>query len=219
MPAISVEEVNKEVNSWQSTGGKCCGQYVIITPEQKDRVAEYAAENGPINGIRHFAKYIADLKESTARGWKTVYLREHRNEILRGTWLTTSSALYTAMACLNFVNNRGPYVLIHMEATHTAVHICLHYNFVTWSDHFLKSVKSRIHQNCECFIANKYLRRGIANVFLRTVPEEQISWNFSSADDSQYMVCSYVFIDSTECRYVHTWYRFCTCNYTDCTFS
>ena len=58
---------------------------MIITPEQKDRVAEYAAENGPINGIRHFAKYIADLKESTARGWKTVYLREHRNEILRGT--------------------------------------------------------------------------------------------------------------------------------------
>ena len=81
-------------------------------------------------------------------------------------------------ASLNFANKRGPYGLIHMEATHATVHVCLHYNFVTGSDHFLKSVKSRIHQNCECFIANKYLRRGIANVFSRTVPEEQIHENF-----------------------------------------
>ena len=29
-----------------------------------------------------FAKDIPDLKDSTARGWKTVYLREHRNKIL-----------------------------------------------------------------------------------------------------------------------------------------
>ena len=57
---------------------------MIVTPEQKARVAKYAAENGTINAIplHRFAKDIPDLKESTARGWKTVYLYKHRNEIL-----------------------------------------------------------------------------------------------------------------------------------------
>ena len=79
MPATSIEEANKEVNahsSRQSTGGKRHAQYVIVTPEQKARVAKYAAENGTTNAIRRFAKDIPDLKESTVRGWKTVYLRE-----------------------------------------------------------------------------------------------------------------------------------------------
>ena len=81
----------------------------------------------------------------------------------------TSSVLYTAMAYLLVVSlqqaKTSPIIgvhTLHMEATHATVHVCLHYNFVAWSaGSFLKSVKSRIHPNRECFIANKYLRKGI----------------------------------------------------------
>ena len=47
-----------------------------VTPEQKARVAKYAAENGTTSTICCFVKDILYLKESTVRGWKTVYLRE-----------------------------------------------------------------------------------------------------------------------------------------------
>ena len=76
MPATSIEEANKEVYARQTTSGKRHGQYVIVTPEQKARVAKYTAENGTANAIRRFAKDMPDLKENTVRGWKTVYLRE-----------------------------------------------------------------------------------------------------------------------------------------------
>ena len=64
MPATSIKEANKEVNAQQSIGGKRRGQYIIVTPEQRARVAKYAAENGTTNAIRCFAKDIPDLKES-----------------------------------------------------------------------------------------------------------------------------------------------------------
>ena len=79
VPATSIEGANKEVNahlSQQSNGGKCRAPYVIVTPEQKARVAKYAAENGTINAIHHFTKQLPSLKESTVRGWKTTYLHE-----------------------------------------------------------------------------------------------------------------------------------------------
>ena len=41
-------------------------------------MAKYAAENGIISALRHFAKDYPDgsLKESTVRGWKKEYLKE-----------------------------------------------------------------------------------------------------------------------------------------------
>ena len=87
MPATSIEEANKEVNahlSQQSNGGKCRVPYVIVTPEQKARVAKYAAENGTTNAIRHFSKQLPNLKESTVRGWKTAYLREMASRVKTG---------------------------------------------------------------------------------------------------------------------------------------
>ena len=46
---------------------------MIVTPEQKARVAKYATENGTTNAIHRFATDIPDL---SLRGWKTVYLCE-----------------------------------------------------------------------------------------------------------------------------------------------
>ena len=46
MLATSIEKANKDN---MSTGGKHRGQYVIVTPDQKARVAKYAAGNGTIN--------------------------------------------------------------------------------------------------------------------------------------------------------------------------
>ena len=78
VPATSIEEANKEVEvSRNSNGGKRRREpYVIVTPEQKARVGKYAAENGTTNAICHFSKDMPNLKESTVRGWKTVYLHE-----------------------------------------------------------------------------------------------------------------------------------------------
>ena len=49
---------------------------MVATLEQKAKVAKYAAENGTTKAIRHFAKDMPELKESTVRGWRTAYLRE-----------------------------------------------------------------------------------------------------------------------------------------------
>ena len=86
VPATSIEEVNKEVEaSRNSNGGKRrCEPYVIVTPEQKARVGRYAAENGTTNAIRRFSKDMPNLKESTVRGWKTVYLRELASKLEAG---------------------------------------------------------------------------------------------------------------------------------------
>ena len=86
VPATSIEEANKEVEaSRNSNGGKRRREpYVIVTPEQKARVGKYAAENGTTNAIRRFSKDMPNLKESTIRGWKTVYLCELTSKLKAG---------------------------------------------------------------------------------------------------------------------------------------
>ena len=84
VPATSIEEANKEVDacsSRSSNGGKRRAPYVIVTPEQKARVGKYA---GTTNAIRRFSKDMPNLKESTVRGWKTVYLRELVSKLKTG---------------------------------------------------------------------------------------------------------------------------------------
>jgi len=72
MPSSSTEEENKEVSAWVERN---IAMHIIMiaTLEQKAKVGKYAAENGTINAIRHFAKEMPNLKDST---WKTTYLRE-----------------------------------------------------------------------------------------------------------------------------------------------
>jgi hypothetical protein len=54
------------------------GAYEKITPENKAKIAKFAAENGIAAAIRHFDKQqdFPNLKESTVRGWKKAYCAE-----------------------------------------------------------------------------------------------------------------------------------------------
>ena len=54
------------------------GAYEKITPENKAKIAKYAAENGISAAIRHFNKQQAfhNLKESAVRGRKKAYCEE-----------------------------------------------------------------------------------------------------------------------------------------------
>ena len=55
--------------------------YSKISGEQKALIAKYAAENGIVAALAHFAKDYPNglLKESTVRGWK----KEYRNELAK----------------------------------------------------------------------------------------------------------------------------------------
>ena len=80
VPSSSIEEANKEVSAQlalvDDSGKKRRAAYMIATLEQKAKVGKYAAENGTTKALRHFAKDMPNLKDSTVRGWKTTYLRE-----------------------------------------------------------------------------------------------------------------------------------------------
>ena len=94
VPASMAKSIKAEL---QRTGGvkrsadgeggateKKRGAYEKITPENKAKIAKYAAENGIAAAIRHFNKQQAfsNLKESTVRGWKKAYCEDlsRRNE-------------------------------------------------------------------------------------------------------------------------------------------
>ena len=76
----SIEEANKEVSAQlaivDDSGKKRHAAYMIATLEPKAKIKKYAAKNGTTKAIRHFAKDMPCLKESTVRGWKTTYLRK-----------------------------------------------------------------------------------------------------------------------------------------------
>ena len=88
VPSSSIEEANKEVNAQLAlvdySGKKRRAIYMIATLEQKAKIGNYATENGTTKAIRHFAKDIPRLKESTVRGWKTIYLRELAAKVKAG---------------------------------------------------------------------------------------------------------------------------------------
>ena len=73
VPASSIREANLEV--WKTQGKMFL--YLKMGGEQKALIAKYAAENGIVAALGHFAKDYLDglLKESTVRGWKK-YLNE-----------------------------------------------------------------------------------------------------------------------------------------------
>ena len=88
VPSTSIEEANKEVKAELTEKcGKARAPYMVATSEQKAKVGKYAAENR--------------LAPSTMQSMTPPRLinAEHRHEIVRGTWpTTTSSALQTATA-------------------------------------------------------------------------------------------------------------------------
>ena len=97
VPSTSVEEANKEVKAELTEKcGKVHAPYMVATPEQKAKVGKYAVENAAENR----------LAPSTMQSMTPPRLinAEHRHEIVRGTWpTTTSSALQTATAYLSSV--------------------------------------------------------------------------------------------------------------------
>ena len=88
VPSSSIEEVNKEVNaqlaSVDDRGKKRRATCMIATLEQKAKVGKYATKNGTRKAICHFAKDMPCLKESTVRGWKTIYLHELAAKVVTG---------------------------------------------------------------------------------------------------------------------------------------
>ena len=89
VPPSMAKAVQKEVESTTrmaaavqsgsvAKGSMKRGQYdKTITETQKAKIARYAAENGIAAALRHFkTKQGLELKESTVRGWKTIYCAE-----------------------------------------------------------------------------------------------------------------------------------------------
>ena len=77
VPSASIEEANEQVKAeLKEKCGKACAPYIVATPEQKAKVGKYVAENGTTNAIRIFSRELPNLKESTVRRWKKVYLCE-----------------------------------------------------------------------------------------------------------------------------------------------
>ena len=79
MPSSAIVAANKEVKKVQddktSKSGKC-GPYSKFSPQIKAEVGKQAAECGVAAVLRNNSKKYPDLKESTIRTWKNVYLRD-----------------------------------------------------------------------------------------------------------------------------------------------
>ena len=79
IPSSSIREANLEVSEvlTTQTEGKR-KPYLKISSERKAVIGKYAAENGIVSALVHFAPEFPDntLKESTVRGWKKGYLME-----------------------------------------------------------------------------------------------------------------------------------------------
>ena len=84
VPSSSIEEANKEVSAQLALVNDSGRNVVIAMLEQKAKIGKYAAKNGTTKVIRHFAKDMPCLKESTVRGWKTTYLRELATKVKAG---------------------------------------------------------------------------------------------------------------------------------------
>ena len=93
VPASSIREANMEVMEvMRSSAGKRAS-YLKIAAEKKAVIAKYAAENGIVAALGHFAKDYPDgsLKESTVRGWKKEYLNELARRKRNGEELSVKS--------------------------------------------------------------------------------------------------------------------------------
>ena len=75
LPSSSIQEANLGVLAVTGKHEGKRSSYSKISGEQKALIAKYAAENGIVAALAHFAKDYPDgtLKESTVRGWKKEY--------------------------------------------------------------------------------------------------------------------------------------------------
>ena len=69
VPASSTTGANEEVKSIITTG-KERGPYMKFFNEAKLAITRYAAENGVVASLRHFASRFPDLKECSVRTWR-----------------------------------------------------------------------------------------------------------------------------------------------------
>ena len=72
VPSSYIQEANLEVLAVTGEHEEKRSSYLKISGEKKALIAKYAAENGIVAALTHFAKDYPDglLKESTVRGWK-----------------------------------------------------------------------------------------------------------------------------------------------------
>lgn len=72
------EELTVSKNLAGNSDGKKRGEYSKFIPKEKAKVAEYASKNGVAASLRYFKRTgeYTDLKESTLRGWKTIYCKK-----------------------------------------------------------------------------------------------------------------------------------------------
>lgn len=78
VPSTAVQWAKREVQQQQEhsvKAGTKRGVYGVVSPDDKAKIAKYAAENGVSASLRHFKRGNAfpDLKESTVRGWAKAY--------------------------------------------------------------------------------------------------------------------------------------------------
>jgi len=85
VPSTSIEEANKEETvALAERKDKKRLPYLIVYLEQKARISKYAADQETTNAMRHFSKDFPNLRESTVRGWKSVYLKEVSKQVKAG---------------------------------------------------------------------------------------------------------------------------------------
>ena len=71
------KEVNSEISKVQKKGKKR-GEYQKFSDTEKALIGRYASENRVVKAVRHFKD--KDLKQSTVRDWRNLYLKELRTK-------------------------------------------------------------------------------------------------------------------------------------------
>ena len=90
VPAFAFLAAQGKTEKVASTGKKR-SSYATISEELKAKVAKYAAENGASASLGHFkSAQELDLKESTVRGWVTMYQKRLDSLRKEGKPLTVS---------------------------------------------------------------------------------------------------------------------------------
>ena len=86
MPSSSTEAANEEVKSILKssendamsttalTVAMKTGLYVKFSQQAKVSVVKYASEHGVTAALRHYIKKFPELKESTVRTWRNIYV-------------------------------------------------------------------------------------------------------------------------------------------------
>ena len=78
LPAATVNEVSRQIQEVQKSRKKR-RHYSKFSDKEKALVGKYASEHGVLNAVCHFKDM--NLKESTVRDWRNLYLKQLRDKV------------------------------------------------------------------------------------------------------------------------------------------